>query len=157
SDRYRELYAVLGVPGTLLLPGARDAVAAVHRVGGRSIVVTAKYEPNAHLCLAHVGLEVDAVVGSLHGAEKADALTGHGAAIYVAAPPPDAHGPRTAGAVAVGVTTRPHDRAELLDAGADVVLESLSQFRRWFQPWFQAWSDAGRRDAGAVSGPPDGR
>src|SRR6476469_5984846 len=32
SDRYRELYAHLGIPGTFLLPGALDAVAAVRRV-----------------------------------------------------------------------------------------------------------------------------
>jgi phosphoglycolate phosphatase len=153
SDRYRELYADLGIPGTFLLPGALDAVAAVRRVGGRSVIVTAKYEPNAHLCLAHVGLEVDAVVGWRHGPGKAEALTEHGAAIYVGDTPPDVHGARAAGAVAVGVTTGPHDRSALLDAGADVVFESLTQFPQWFRQWFRDWNRAGR---GAFA-PRDGR
>jgi len=55
ADRFRALYRVHGVPGTSLLPGADDAVAAVREAGGRSIVVTAKYEPSAVACLAHVG------------------------------------------------------------------------------------------------------
>src|SRR5688500_2877726 len=46
SDRFRELYTELGVSGCSLLPGAADAVAAVRDAGGRSIVITAKYEPN---------------------------------------------------------------------------------------------------------------
>src|SRR3954471_21971923 len=60
---YRAHYFELGVPGTTLLPGAADAVAAVHTRGGRTIVVTAKEGRNAQACLAHVGLPVDVVVG----------------------------------------------------------------------------------------------
>src|SRR5262245_33880451 len=44
ADRFRELYVVHGVPGTHLLPGARESIAAVRERGGRSIVITAKYE-----------------------------------------------------------------------------------------------------------------
>src|SRR5262249_54999537 len=126
---------------THLLPGALDAVAAVHRAGGRTVVVTAKYGPNAYLCLAQVGLEVDVVVGSRHGPTKAEALLEHGAAIYVGDTPPDVRAARMAGAVAVGVTTGPHGRDALLDAGADVVLASLTQFPAWLDEWWRVAAD----------------
>jgi phosphoglycolate phosphatase len=135
ADRYRELYADLGVPGTTLLPGAADAVAAVTEAGGRTLVVTAKFEPNARLCLTHVGLQVDAVFGWLHGEEKGATLAEEGATIYVGDTPPDMHGAKLAEAVAIGVTTGPHSADELRDAGADVVLESLDEFAGWFGLW----------------------
>ena len=40
-----------------------------------------------------------------------------------------------AGAVAVAVTTGPHDADELHDAGADVVVDSLSAFPPWLEGW----------------------
>jgi phosphoglycolate phosphatase len=153
SDRFRELYAEVGVPGTLLLPGAIEAVDTVRRAGGRTMIVTAKYEPNAHRCLAHVGLDVDVVVGWRHGPAKAETLAEHGAAIYVGDTPPDMQGARAAGALAVGVTTGPHDRAELLAAGSDLVLDSLSQF----PDWFESWCHAGRRGDGDGDAPRDAR
>src|SRR5918994_2022763 len=42
SDRFRELYTDLGVPGCTLLPGATESVDAVAAAGGRSVVITAK-------------------------------------------------------------------------------------------------------------------
>jgi phosphoglycolate phosphatase len=135
ADRFRELYVELGVPGTALLPGAADAVAAVRESGGRTLVVTAKYEPNAHRCLAHVGLEVDQVFGWRHGPEKGTTLAEQGAAVYVGDTPSDMHGARIANAVAVGVTSGPHDAEELTAAGADTVLDSLLDFRRWLAAW----------------------
>src|SRR6476646_6473764 len=47
ADRYRELYSEVGIPGTLALPGAADALRAVRAIPARALVVTAKYEPNA--------------------------------------------------------------------------------------------------------------
>lgn len=135
ADRYRELYADLGVPGTELLPGAADAVAAVHEAGGRTLVVTAKYEPNAHLCLAHVGLEVGQVFGWRHGPGKGETLAEEGAAVYVGDTPPDMEGARLADAFAIGVTSGPHPADELTTAGADVVLASLVEFRPWLRGW----------------------
>ncbi len=135
SDRFRELYVDLGVPGTFLLPGASASVAAVRAAGGHALVVTAKYEPNAQLCLARVGLEVDAVVGWRHGPGKAETLAERGAAVYVGDTPPDILAARAAGAVAVAVTTGPHDADELHDAGADVVVDSLSAFPTWLEGW----------------------
>src|SRR5690349_9768329 len=98
-DRYRAVYAELGPPGSSLLPGAADAFAAVHARAGVTLVVTAKFEPNAHRCLAHVGLDADHVVGWRHGPQKADALREHGAAIYVGDTLPDVAAARLAGAV----------------------------------------------------------
>jgi phosphoglycolate phosphatase len=143
SDRYRELYAELGVPGTSPLPGALDAVSTVRAAGGRSVVVTAKFEPNAHRCLSHVCIDVDVVVGWRHGSGKTDALVEHGAAVYVGDTPPDVVAARAANAVAVGVTTGPHDHDELYAAGADIVLPSLTQFPAWFRAWRRDGDGAG--------------
>jgi len=138
ADRYRALYAERGVPGTVLLPGAADAVAAVRADGGRAVVVTAKYEPNARACLDHVGLVVDAVVGWRWGPAKGAALAEHGAALYVADTPDDIVGAHEASALAVAVPTGPHDAATLRAAGADVVLGSLTEFPAWFAAWAAA-------------------
>jgi phosphoglycolate phosphatase len=137
SDRYRELYTDLGVPGCALLPGAHEAVAAVAGAGGRSLVVTAKYEPNARKCLEHVGLDVDVVVGWRWGPGKAITLGEHGALAYVGDTPSDMSAARTAGAVAIGVPSGPHHADELRAAGAEVVLGSLADFASWFDDFRQ--------------------
>ena len=113
ADRYRALYAEVGVPGTFLLPGAAESVAAARTGEGRAVVVTAKYEQNARACLTWVGLVVDAVVGWRHGRAKGAALAAHGAAVYVADTPADVAGAHDASALAVAVATGPHDAGEL--------------------------------------------
>jgi phosphoglycolate phosphatase len=131
-DRYRELYATLGPVGSSLLPGAAAAFDAVHAAGGRTLVVTAKYEPNAHRCLESVGLRAHHVVGSRHGPEKAETLVEHGTTVYVGDTPPDMEAARSADAVAVGVATGPWPAAALEAAGAHLVLASLDAFPDWF-------------------------
>jgi phosphoglycolate phosphatase len=135
ADRFRQLYTDLGVSGCSPLPGAAEAVGAVRDAGGRSIVITAKYEPNAMLCLEYVGLDVDAVIGWRHGPEKAETLSEHGALGYVGDTPTDMAAAQAARAVAIGVPTGPHVAAELRAAGADVVLDSLTSFVSWFERW----------------------
>lgn len=135
SDRYRELYAGLGVPGTVLLDGAAESVAAVRSAGGRVVVVTAKFEPNAVACLDHVDLTVDLVCGWRHGPDKGVALAEHGAAVYVGDTPTDVAAARDVGVRAVGVATGPHPVEELRAAGADVVLVSLTEFPTWLRAW----------------------
>lgn len=134
-DRFRALYAELGVPGTSLLPGAREAVAAVRAAGSRVVVITAKYEPNARRCLEHVSLTVDAVDGWRFGPGKGAALLEHGAGCYLGDTPADVAGAREVGVVAIGVATGAHRPAELRDAGADAVLGSLTEFPAWFSSW----------------------
>ena len=129
--RYRELYPTHAVTGTLPLPGVADALAAVRRQRGRSLVVSAKYEPSVALHIEHLGFDVDEVVGDLHGSEKATALREHGGTIYVGDHIADIDGARAAGAVAVGVATGPFSAAELRAYGADVVLNDLTEFPTW--------------------------
>jgi phosphoglycolate phosphatase len=132
ADRFRELYADLGVPGTHLLPGAAASVAAVRAAGGRVIVVTAKYEPNALRCLARVGLDVDEVFGWRYAEAKGDTLRDERAHVYVGDTPNDMRAGVAGGAIPVAVTTGPYDGDELLAAGAAVVLSSLVEFPAWF-------------------------
>jgi Predicted phosphatases len=132
-DRYRAHYADIGAPGCLLLPGAAEAVGAVRELGGRTLVVTAKFEPNAHLCLDHVGIRVDHVVGWRHGPQKGETLLEHGAHVYVGDTLPDLDAARIAGACAVGVATGPVTAAELRAAGADIVMDSLLEFPAWLR------------------------
>ncbi|MYR55819.1 HAD hydrolase-like protein [Streptomyces sp. SID625] len=135
AELYRELYPAIAVAPTLALPGAREAVAAVRKAGGRAIVVTAKHEPNARLHLEHLGIEPDAVIGGLWAERKAEALRAYGAGVYVGDHVGDVRGARAAGALSVAVATGPCDERELTEAGADVVLGALTAFSEWFAGW----------------------
>jgi phosphoglycolate phosphatase-like HAD superfamily hydrolase len=136
SDRFRELYAEVGIRGgAVALPGAAAALAAVRAAGGRTLVVTAKYEPNAWTCLEHTEIAVDHVVGWRHGPQKGETLAEHGAAVYVGDTPPDIDAAHQARAVAVAVPSGPFSASALRDAGADVVLPSLLEFPAWFDAW----------------------
>src|SRR5262245_14084649 len=128
AGEFRALYPDFAVIGTSLLPGARAAVDAVHRHGGRVVVVTGKYEPNARLHLDHLGLPVDDLVGWRWGPAKGAALAERGATIYVGDHESDMVGAKAADALAVGVAASPASAAALTVAGADVVLASLDGF-----------------------------
>jgi phosphoglycolate phosphatase len=141
ADRYRELYAEIGIEGTLALPGAADSLDAVRRASGRTLVVTAKFEPNAWLCLQQADLVVDDVVGWRHGPQKGETLLERGASVYVGDTPPDMVAARIAGAVGVAVPTGPFTGAQLHSAGADVVLDSLLEFPTWLATHLAAPAD----------------
>ncbi|MFI9028697.1 HAD family hydrolase [Streptomyces sp. NPDC053560] len=158
ADRYRALYPEHAITGTLAMEGAREAVEAVQsigagaerlpakggggrRVGGRAIVVTAKYEPNAKLHLKHLGINADAVIGSLWAEGKAEALREYGASVYVGDHTGDVRGARAAGALSVAVATGPCSEEELREAGADVVLPGLAAFPAWLEGYL---ADASR-------------
>ncbi|HEX5119272.1 MAG TPA: haloacid dehalogenase-like hydrolase [Pseudonocardiaceae bacterium] len=126
--RFRELYPDIVVPATVALPGAAEALAAVHDAGGEILVVTGKYRPNAARHLAALGWEVDHLVGELWAGRKAEALREHGATAYVGDHVGDMVGAVTAGVFGVGVLTGPCDEAELRAAGARVVLPDLTGF-----------------------------
>ncbi|WP_240617329.1 HAD hydrolase-like protein [Nocardioides speluncae] len=131
ADRYRARYAEHGIAPTPALPGAHDALAAVRRHGGRSVLVTAKAAANARLHVEALGFDVDRVQGDMWGTGKADTLLAEGASVYVGDHVLDVEGARAAGATAVSVLTGGCTREQLVEAGTDVVLDSLTEFPGW--------------------------
>jgi phosphoglycolate phosphatase len=131
TELYRSLYPSIAITATTAMPGAREAVDAVKAAGGRTIVVTAKYEPSAKLHLEHLGIHPDEVVGDLWAEQKAEALREHGASVYVGDHLGDVRGARKAGALSLAVATGPCSAEELRAAGADVVLDDLTRFPAW--------------------------
>jgi len=125
---YREHYLRLAGPLTSVLPGAREALAAVRAAGARAVVITAKYELTARLSLDGVGLAADEIFADVHGPQKAAVLAGLGAGVYVGDTPADMAAAVQAGARAVGVTTGSFTDRDLSAAGADLVLASLADF-----------------------------
>jgi phosphoglycolate phosphatase len=135
ADVYRGLYGDLAVLRSTVMPGAREALAAVRRAGGRVIVVTGKNEPHARRTLEFLGLDVDEVAGSAFGAGKGSALKAFGASAYVGDHVADIEAARAGGTVSVTVATGPYDADELCDHGADVVLADLTEFADWYDEW----------------------
>jgi phosphoglycolate phosphatase len=125
---YRQLYPAYAITPTVPLPGAREAVDAVHARGGRVMVVTSKIGRLARLHLDHLGLPVDELAGDLFAEEKATALRAHGATLYVGDHVADMVAAATAGVPGVGVATGPCDHVALRDAGAHLVLDDLTGF-----------------------------
>ncbi|MFD3743399.1 HAD family hydrolase [Nocardia sp. NPDC058633] len=128
--RYRELYPDV-VDHIAALPGADEALAAVRAGGGRILVVTGKFEPHARLHVDHLGWHVDRLAGDLWSTGKADVLRAEAAHVFVGDHAGDMRGAKAAGVVAVGVTTGPYDAEGLWAAGADAVLDDLTQFAGW--------------------------
>lgn len=129
--RFRELYPDIVVASTVALPGAHQALAAVRRVGGRTLVVTGKYRPNAVRHVKALGFDVDVLIGELWAHQKATALKEYGAAAYVGDHLGDVRGAQAANVVPIGVATGPCTRDELLAAGAKVVFDTLAEFPAW--------------------------
>lgn len=128
---YRSLYPEHGVPGTTLLAGVTESLAAVRSHGGRVVVVSAKAPPLVKALLEAHGLEVDAIVGDAFGEDKGVAIVQHGVHVFVGDHPGDMVGGVSGGATAVGVTTGSHGEEALRSAGAHLVLDSLVGFPAW--------------------------
>src|SRR4051812_33479607 len=73
-DRFRELYVDHAIHSVEAFPGATESIAAVRRHGGRVLVVTGKYEPNARRHVDHLALDIDHLEGLVVGVGKADVL-----------------------------------------------------------------------------------
>jgi phosphoglycolate phosphatase len=131
TSRFRAGYPEVVIPRTVALPGAAAAIDAVRELDGQVVVITGKYQRNAELHIAELGWKVDAVVGTLWGPGKGEALRRHGASVYVGDHVSDVMGAKAAGATSVGVTTGPCEAAELREAGVDVVLRDLTEFPPW--------------------------
>ena len=127
--RYRQIYPEHAIAGVEALPGARDALLTSSRLGG-SLVISAKDVRNVQRHLDHLELPADAVHGGHWREAKGDVLRAEGAAMYVGDHAHDMVAARVAGIVGVGVATGGTSAAELLEAGADLVLDSLEDFDR---------------------------
>ncbi len=73
-DRFRAVYPDHAIAPTLAFAGAHDALAAVRRHGGRTVVVTGKFTPNAALHVEALTFDVDHLVGEVWGVGKAAVL-----------------------------------------------------------------------------------
>ncbi|GAA1807276.1 HAD family hydrolase [Planosporangium flavigriseum] len=131
-DLYRSFYPGHAIEPTLPLPGAAEALAAVHAAGGRVIVVTAKRAELARLHLEHLALAADVLVGDAWADGKAAALREYGASVYVGDHTADMAAARSADTVGVGVLTGPCDDDALRAAGAATVLPDLRGFPAWW-------------------------
>src|SRR3954451_13323174 len=131
GDRFRELYVDHAITSVPALPGAHEALAAVRRHRGRVVRVTGKFPRNAQLHVEHLGLDVDVTEGWVWGVGKAEVLRREGVTIYVGDHVHDVEGARAAGALSVSVLTGGCTRAELEEAGTDVILAGLAEFPAW--------------------------
>lgn len=130
-DRFRACYPAHAIAPAEALGGAHEALAAVRRHGGRTLVVTGKFTPNAALHMEALGFEIDHLAGEVWGVAKADALREEGATVYVGDHVHDVEGARAARALSVSVLTGGSTEGELRAAGTDVVLGSLHDFPAW--------------------------
>jgi phosphoglycolate phosphatase len=133
AELYRRHYLRLAEPMTTVLPGAHEALAAVRAAGQRAVIITAKHPVSAGPSLQAAGLAPDELFTLVHGPEKAAVLRRLRAVAYVGDTPPDMTAAVQAGARAVGVTTGSFTGADLADAGAEVVLDSLAGFPAWYR------------------------
>ncbi|NYI47481.1 phosphoglycolate phosphatase [Nocardioides aromaticivorans] len=131
GERFRALYPDHAITTVPVLPGAHEAIAAVRRLGGRVVVVTGKYAPNAQLHIDHTGLDVDVLEGWVWGVGKADVLRREAASVYVGDHVHDVEGALAAGVTGVSVLTGGCTAGELRAAGTHAVLDSLEDFPDW--------------------------
>ena len=131
GERFRALYPDHAIRTVPVLPGAHEAIAAVRRLGGRVVVVTGKYAPNAQLHIDHTGLDVDVLEGWVWGVGKAEVLRREAASVYVGDHVHDVEGALAAGVTSVSVLTGGCTAEELRAAGTHAVLDSLEDFPDW--------------------------
>ena len=125
---YRRHYVRLAALGTVVLPGAHDALAAVRSSGRPVAIISAKHPTSVGPCLDATGIHADALYPFVHGPEKAEVLRSIGAVMYVGDTPDDMIAARNAGVVAIGVATGAFTAEELLKAGASTALHALTAF-----------------------------
>lgn len=133
GDRFRAIYPDHAVHATPAFPGAHAALASVRAAGGRVVLVTGKFAPNAQLHVDHLGFDIDHLEGWVWGVGKADVLIREGASVYVGDHVHDVEGALAAGVTSVSVLTGGCTRDELEAAGTHVVLEDLAGFPAWLE------------------------
>ena len=125
-DRFRAVYPDHAIAPTLAFAGAHDALAAVRRHGGRTVVVTGKFaERRAPRGGAHLRRRPPRGRG-LEGVGKAAVLEEHGDGLR-RRPRARRGGCAGGGALSVSVLTGGCTEEELRAAGTHVVLETLER------------------------------
>lgn len=137
-DEYRDHYGRFGIPKSVALPGAHDALAAVHEAGGEVVVVSAKKKDFVDRVIEVVQLDVDRTYGYLFAEHKGAVLREERAAVYVGDHEGDIRAARAAEALSFVVTSGPMTREELEEHQPDVIVSSLLEFRPWLTRWLQA-------------------
>lgn len=137
-DEYRAHYGRYGIPKSVAMPGAHDAIAAVHEFGGEVVVVSAKKKDFVDQVINVVQLQVDRSYGYLFAEHKGNVLREESAKVYVGDHEGDIRAARSAEALAFIVTSGPMTRDELLSFSPDVIVDSLMEFRPWLTRWMQA-------------------
>ncbi|MEO6956742.1 MAG: HAD hydrolase-like protein, partial [Antricoccus sp.] len=131
-DLFRALYPDHAITPSPELPGAHAAMQLVRDHGAQIVVITGKFQSNAKLHLEHLQLPYDVLRGARWASGKTDALTQLQAEMYVGDHRADMQSAKAAGVLAVGVSTGGTDATQLRDAGADLVLGSLTEFADWY-------------------------
>jgi phosphoglycolate phosphatase len=132
ADIYRRHYLSVVADRTTAMPGAAAAIAAVRAVGDRAVIITAKSAISVQPSLRAVGLDADETYPAVHGPGKTVVLKKISATVYVGDTPSDMAAATAAGVTAVGVPTGSFTATDLKEAGADVVLASLTEFPGWY-------------------------
>jgi phosphoglycolate phosphatase len=140
---YRAHWDATMLDDVILLPGARELLAAARACGAKTAVFTNKHGPSSRAVCAHLGLSalLDEVVGAhdtpwlkpqpefaghLLGKLGADPAT----TLLVGDSPYDVQAARNAGLAGWCVTTGTHNAEELRAAGAEAVFTSLTEVQR---------------------------
>lgn len=139
-EAYRDAFWPVAVSHTRPLPGLAECLAALRADGLNLAIATHRSGRGAVQILEGFGLrDFFAAIVALEHIEntkphpepvlKALAQLGvePAAAAMIGDTPDDVRAGRAAGALSVGVTTGAHTRAVLMEAGADVVLETLAE------------------------------
>jgi phosphoglycolate phosphatase len=125
-DVFRAAFLHEGLAQLQPLPGAADVAARLQAGGGRLVVITSRIPKIAWACLEAVDLPAAVVVGNVTGLQKAQPMVKHHVEAFIGDHPLDMQGTYAAGVPGIGVTTGAHTAAQLMDAGAAWVTDSLT-------------------------------
>jgi phosphoglycolate phosphatase len=128
---FRRHMAEVGVANVDPLPGSAGSVDAARAAGHAVVVVTSKIEALAWATLEHAGLVADRVFGNVWAQDKAAPLRAVNAVCFVGDHPADMVAAKAAGVAAFGVTSGASTYEQLVEAGADHVVGSLTEFPLW--------------------------
>lgn len=112
-EEFLIVYKVLGVQGTVAMPGANEILSLLGSIGHRIVIISAKTTVNLVASIHHLGFKVDAVHGGAFGGEKASLIKKESALMYVGDQESDAIAAIKAGALAVVVNAKkPNSRVQ---------------------------------------------